>query len=245
MAAHNKDLINESIGRLWRRGNRFLVIDDPKTKCRTSAAIRRWNPGAKITAISSDPELAKYRIPFERCGCEIEVGVSTEILESLGCPRDVDGVFLDYCATPARNNPIFDWVHDVELCFDNIMKSKRVVFVTFSKRNFPSIHTFVESIVRDELPDLTIVDSYEYTDTSPMVAYTFAKKKDWSTHRCPPGLAQTILPKPGDRIQVIRVAEGEHAWAGTFHRMVNSKEWEVKDLDDNIWLVHPNEIHKV
>lgn len=232
--APSKCRINDAIVSLWKTGKRFAVLDDPMTGCRTTRAILRVNPSAVVHCISNNPAILNFAARFP-ANVEIHHDLASDVLDDL-VEREVtlNGVFLDYCATPTRSKG-FDWVEDVRLCAEYLLMHRALVFVTFSKRNYPHANTFVQTMVRDHLPTLQLVDLYEYCDTSPMGVYTLAVASDWRSSARIPCISSLILPTPGQRVQV-RDASG--VWCGNVVRMVSMKEVEVHaDCDKKTWTV--------
>lgn len=226
-----KEKINDALTRMWANefGDQdttphFLVIDDPKTKCRTSTTILKYFPGATTTAISSDRAVLEYQSPKRRA----IHGWSTAILQSLtDGEEEFHGMFLDYCDTAIlSDSKSYDWTEDVELAF-NMMPKDALVFVTFARRGCPNPVTHIQMALRHKLDDQFVMrDVFEYKDSAAMILVCLGRRGEQSPHKL---ATDYLFPKKDAKVLVW--SDNYGYWKGTFQNIKNPREWVVIDQD--------------
>ena len=234
--AHNKSTINAAIILLAKKykQTRCFVIDDPSSKIcmQTSFLIQNKIPTSTITSISSDSKIQTFASKFAQHNDKVVHGMTTDYLKSrIGTNDKYDMAFLDYCDTPSLVSKKYIWIEDIQLLFNHFLTRKGMIHVTFSVRGFGHVHTFVQYMLDQNIPDAQIVGPYDYRDTQNMIVFTIIRHSDWSrTRMLPFSIGRAIIPRRHEAV-LVQMDDGT-TWEGQFVRMINSKVWEILDPED-------------
>lgn len=209
---NNKDMINNYV-RDVSAGGHVFTLEDPD-KWRTTDTLER--AGIRVTALSTNPKI------LER---NQKQGYSTLFLQQVDTSRDKPDVcWLDYCGSVRRSNAHFDWVIDLEICLDWIVKSG-MVLLTFAKRGVPNYMSFVLHQIAT-LPNAHFVDVHEYQgeNGAPMCVFTVVKKI------IPRKLLSVYMtPQEG---QTVRVRDHTGEWTGVVYKQYTPNEFEVRSGEE-------------
>ncbi len=217
-----------------------FVLDDPKTKCRSTAVLTQMDRTATVVLCSSNKKIARYHNP--RMGLRAIADVSTYALETLVEEREAgsevfttfDLFFLDYCKTPSLGS--HNWHRDIELCLKMRRSPSTPIYVTFAQRNIPHSASFIRHSISDRFPHLTLSDFTQYCDSAPMIIGTILPKTE--AFKLPP-LSSYLTANTGDVVQVNTLG----GWKATVTRCVSSTDFEVQEEGtSDVYLVHRAEI---